>query len=65
MRGYPLLEQGRFFADSPTMNKPAIEKCIVSFSHNKYDSRSLADREAVEKVRCSSHSGERCMANPF
>lgn len=33
------------------MNKPAIEKCIVSFSHNKYASRSLADRDAVEKAR--------------
>jgi len=33
------------------MNKPTIEKCIVSFSHNAYESRKLADKEAVEKAR--------------
>lgn len=33
------------------MNKPTIEKCIVSFSHNAYESRKLADKEAIEKAR--------------
>ncbi|CCQ89859.1 hypothetical protein NITGR_170116 [Nitrospina gracilis 3/211] len=33
------------------MNHPTIEKCIVSFSHNAYESRKLADKEAIEKAR--------------
>lgn len=33
------------------MNKPTIEKCIVSFSHNAYESRKLADKQAIEKAR--------------
>ncbi|MCH7650689.1 MAG: hypothetical protein IIA63_05955 [Nitrospinae bacterium] len=32
-------------------NKPVIDKCIVSFSHNRYESRSLADKFALEKAR--------------
>ncbi len=32
-------------------NKPVIDKCIVSFSHNCYESRSLADKFALEKAR--------------
>ena len=28
-----------------------IDKCIVSFSHNRYESRSLADKFALEKAR--------------
>jgi len=36
---------------SPVHNKPVIDKCIVSFSHNRYESRSLADKFALEKAR--------------
>ena len=32
-------------------NKPVIDKCIISFSHNRYESRSLADKFALEKAR--------------
>ena len=32
-------------------NKPVIDKCIISFSHNCYESRSLADKFALEKAR--------------
>jgi len=32
-------------------NKPIIDKCIISFSHNRYESRSLADKFALEKAR--------------
>ena len=32
-------------------NKPLIDKCIISFSHNCYESRSLADKFALEKAR--------------
>lgn len=32
-------------------NKPVVDKCIVSFSHNCYESRSLADKVALEKAR--------------
>jgi hypothetical protein len=32
-------------------NKPIIDKCIVSFSHNRFESRSLADKFALEKAR--------------
>jgi len=32
-------------------NKPIIDKCIVSFSHNRYESRSLADKFALEKAQ--------------
>ena len=32
-------------------NKPIIDKCIVSFSHNRYESRSQADKLALEKAR--------------
>jgi hypothetical protein len=32
-------------------NKPIIDKCIVSFSHNRYESRSQADKFALEKAR--------------
>ena len=32
-------------------NKIQIEKCIVSFSHNKYDSRRLADKFSIAKAK--------------
>ncbi len=32
-------------------NKSVIDKCIISFSHNRYESRSLADKFALEKAR--------------
>ncbi len=32
-------------------NKPLIDKCIISFSHNCFESRSLADKFALEKAR--------------
>ncbi|NIP99777.1 MAG: hypothetical protein GWM98_04505 [Nitrospinaceae bacterium] len=32
-------------------NQAFIDKCIVSFSHNRYESRSSADRFALEKAR--------------
>ncbi len=32
-------------------NKPIMDKCIVSFSHNRYESRSLADKFALEKAQ--------------
>ena len=32
-------------------NKPVIDKCIISFSHNCYESRSLADKFSLEKAR--------------
>ena len=32
-------------------NQPYIDKCIISFSHNRYESRSQADKFALEKAR--------------
>ncbi|MGV7220869.1 MAG: hypothetical protein ACQ9MH_05035 [Nitrospinales bacterium] len=32
-------------------NKPCIQKCIVSFSHNRVDSRKLADEMSISKAR--------------
>ncbi|PIQ95362.1 MAG: hypothetical protein COV67_15320 [Nitrospinae bacterium CG11_big_fil_rev_8_21_14_0_20_56_8] len=32
-------------------NRPRIDKCIVSFSHNRYPSRAQADAEALGKAR--------------
>ncbi|MEE8270022.1 MAG: hypothetical protein V3R23_08385 [Nitrospinaceae bacterium] len=32
-------------------NKPLIDKCIISFSHNCFESRSLADKFALDKAR--------------
>ena len=34
-----------------TKNKIQIEKCIISFSHNKYDSRRLADKFSIAKAK--------------
>jgi len=31
-------------------NKPFIDKCIISFSHNRYESRELADRFSIDKA---------------
>jgi len=39
-------------------NKIQIEKCIVSFSHNKYDSRKLADNLSIEKARGEIKAGK-------
>jgi len=32
-------------------NKPCIQKCIVSFSHNRVESRKLADERSISKAR--------------
>lgn len=32
-------------------NKPIIDKCIISFSHNRYETRSLADKFSIDKAR--------------
>ena len=39
-------------------NKIQIEKCIVSFSHNKYDSRKLADNLSIEKAKGEIKAGK-------
>jgi len=40
-----------------TKNKSQIEKCIVSFSHNKYDSRKLADNLSITKAKSEIAAG--------
>ncbi|MFQ5443594.1 MAG: hypothetical protein ACE5EK_03145 [Nitrospinales bacterium] len=35
----------------PVQNKPFIDKCIVSFSHNRHPSRKQADQLSIEKAR--------------
>ena len=40
-----------------TKNKIQIEKCIVSFSHNKYDSRKLADTLSIAKAKSEIAAG--------
>ena len=40
-----------------TKNKTQIEKCIVSFSHNKYDSRKLADNLSIAKAKSEIAAG--------
>ena len=40
-----------------TKNKIQIEKCIVSFSHNKYDSRKLADNLSIAKAKSEIAAG--------
>ena len=40
-----------------TKNKIQIEKCIVSFSHNKYDSRKLADNLSIGKAKSEIAAG--------
>ena len=43
---------GKPFAFMASMkNKIQIEKCIVSFSHNKYESRKLADEFSIAKAK--------------
>ena len=32
-------------------NKPVIDKCIISFSHNRYETRGQADKFSIEKAR--------------
>lgn len=39
-------------------NKIQIEKCIVSFSHNKYDSRKLADDLSIAKAESEIKAGK-------
>ena len=41
-----------------TKNKIQIEKCIVSFSHNKYDSRKLADDLSIAKAKSEIAAGK-------
>ncbi len=41
-----------------TKNKIQIEKCIVSFSHNKYDSRELADKLSIAKAKREMETGK-------
>ena len=43
----------------PAVNKPHIEKCIVSFSHNRYESRKAADRISIDKARREIAAGKR------
>ena len=39
-------------------NKIQIEKCIVSFSHNKYDTRKLADNLSIAKAESEIAAGD-------
>jgi len=39
-------------------NKIQIEKCIISFSHNKYDSRRLADNLSIAKAKSEIKAGK-------
>ena len=39
-------------------NNIQIEKCIVSFSHNKYDSRKLADNLSITKAEDEIKAGK-------
>ena len=39
-------------------NNIQIEKCIVSFSHNKYDSRKLADNLSIAKAKDEIKAGK-------
>lgn len=41
-----------------TLNKMQIEKCIISFSHNKYDSRVLADNLSIAKAESEIEAGK-------
>ena len=40
-------------------NKPCIQKCIVSFSHNRSDARKQADEISVAKARKEIAQGKR------
>lgn len=40
-------------------NRPAIEKCILSFSHNRYGTRKEADRTSIGKARREIAQGKR------
>jgi CTP:molybdopterin cytidylyltransferase MocA len=42
-----------------TQNKPFIDKCILSFSHNKVDSRLEANRMSVEKAQREIAAGKK------
>ena len=44
---------------SPTSNRPRIEKCIVSFSHNRYETRRLANHTSIAKARREIAAGKR------
>lgn len=44
---------------SSALNKPRIEKCIVSFSHNRYESRKVADRISIDKAHREIAAGKR------
>ena len=39
-------------------NKTQIEKCIISFSHNKYDSRKSADNLSIAKAKSEIKAGK-------
>lgn len=41
-----------------TLNKMQIEKCIISFSHNKYNSRVLADNLSIAKAESEIEAGK-------
>lgn len=44
---------------TPVQNKPYIDKCIVSFSHNRYSSRRAADQATLEKARREIAAGQK------
>lgn len=44
---------------SSVRNKPYIDKCILSFSHDRYPSRKLADAASLEKARREIAAGKR------
>ena len=43
---------------TPAKNKTQITKCIVSFSHSKYDSRMVADNLSIAKAKKEIESGK-------
>ncbi|MEC7641122.1 MAG: hypothetical protein VYC17_03100 [Nitrospinota bacterium] len=43
----------------PVQNKPYIDKCIVSFSHNRYSTRRGADRASLKKANREITAGKR------
>ncbi len=40
-------------------NKPFIKKCIISFSHDRIESRALADRMSIEKAEREIAAGKK------
>lgn len=44
---------------SPVQNKAYIDKCIVSFSHDRYPSRLAADKASLDKARREIAAGKR------